>query len=159
MSTVEVGCENLCGNCEACEPLTWACRLVAAVPRSTPTSYRPSDPTLAESRRMAAVDSVLDPSALTDLLARALRGMGVATWLGDDSDLAMSFWFAYRTETNVGICLARIPFDGRVILGAVRKPRLRFGFTMPGARAVLSRLLALQLDCGADAALAVLGAT
>lgn len=121
-----IGCERLCGRCGGCQKVVMALDAHASgqqVGRWNRTEF----------------DTLLDPSSLADLLARALRGRGLVFPGAEDPD---NCWID-AMEARIGN-----PFDGVLI-----HPRV---LTMPQARATLARLLALPLDCGADAAIAAL---
>jgi hypothetical protein len=129
-----IGCERLCGKCEACEPVSvamhyierrgtdWARRFAAAVEGQP---------------RAAAINALLDPSVLAELLARALRGSGVdAGAYQHPVRLDVMVWpHPERIEVCVSVCAG-----------------LDYSWGLGKARAALARVLATgSADAAIDA--------
>jgi hypothetical protein len=144
-----IGCERLCGRCDACEPMVWA--LGQPSPEDMlgdQGKWRAHYP------KATALRAILDPSALAELLAQALRGRGVACatcplrkdFLADRKRT----WGTFRAwslgsgdaEWQDGVSLEHHDGNG-------------WDWNMPQARAALSRLLAGGL-CGPEEALRLL---
>lgn len=134
-----IGCEKLCGRCSACKPIVWA---IARDPE-----WNESDIAVGftHEENRAAAEAALDPAALADLLARALRerasGWRVNVALVASEDRPVRLWCER---------------------GASDAPHYSWAspeMTMSEARAALSRLLALPIDCSAEKALAALEST
>lgn len=134
-----IGCEKLCGKCEACAPLVFALEIESA----HPGAWVSLAATTSDARSMRAI---LDPASLADLLARALRGRGV--------DVAFESNM-YRVHSRAAE-LVVYEHSGNVAIDNMGSGRAFERAHVPAeARSALSRLLAAGL-CSADEALRLL---
>jgi hypothetical protein len=129
-----IGCEKLCGECTRCGPLVWALHALSA-------GYPLAE---AVARRTQWGKAALDPAALAELLARALRGRGASADVLDRN--------AIDEHPDPDVLFSpdggEIVYDARgITCGAL--------LTMPRARSALSRLLAAGL-CAPEKAVRLL---
>lgn len=139
-----IGCERLCGRCEGCRRLDWSLRWVIETEDVERIKVAPD---IHAEDEQPLLRAVLNPSSLADLLARALRGRGVT------SAVVVSVGASVHVHRVVYPSIEQVPDERqRRLLGS---PRIEV-FALPLARAALSRLLALPLDCGLEVAIAAM---
>lgn len=138
-----IGCEKLCGKCDACAGLVLALQWVETAQRNGwPLENALTDILAGEAARV-----ILAPSSLAELLARALWGRSV------DADVLHRNAIDEHPDPDV-----LFSPDGDVIVYDARNIVEGALLIMPRARAALSRLLAAGL-CGPEEALRLLEGT
>ena len=143
-----IGCENVCGKCDACETLVWALKYAIEHEKwAIDFAKSPDDDTDCHAEQYAT-RAVLKSSALAELIARTLRGRGVLT--------QEYSYIPKHGPLMVWHCANEIHFSyGEHRWGPWRHGALSLGPT--GARAALSRILDAGL-CSANEAIRLLDA-
>lgn len=143
-----IGCEKLCGRCEACDLVVWALQFTLRFDDEARVLHQVTNSR--EHQEHQALVAVGEASDLAELIARALRGRGVDVHMHETQR-------AWAYDCMPGANLFVTP-DGEHIGVSWDEPGKHWAHfaDMPRARATLSNFLAAGL-CGFDEAKRLLG--